>query len=334
MDTTNRVQIVTRILAVFGLIALLVLIGAGVSSVGNKNDGKGFFSSLFSAISLSRESLSVSTLPGEVSSGSQFVASWTHEKRSSNGGYDLMYACRTDAVLMLAGGAPIPCNSAFSLGDTSNIALIAQSSAPNPVVMEISVEFTPEGASKPSIASSASLVVSPHGSGTATTTPPATGAGGGGTGTGGGVTFGNTTTTVYPNSTRIDPNGLPDLVVEIVDVGVLVGSPTSTNQVFQHSNSVGINQQPAVVFDVKNAGTNISGNWKFRANLPTANGLFISESQSSLSPGNGVRFTLAFQESITNSGANPLTITLDQDNAIRESNESNNTATATVVRGY
>lgn len=332
MAENPRAQIVIRTVAVAGLIVILVLIGAAVSSKPRGAKGN-FFSSLFSGVFLASEKITVSADPRSVASGGSVTVSWTHQRRSTEGSYDLSYACHENSGLYTENGSLIPCNSAFPVNEATSVRLIARSLGATPVELPLTVTFTPAGGITASLSGSAVMTVTPEVSPAPVPPPipirpPATG----GTPT---PSFGTPQTRIYPGgSTRIDPNGLPDLIVQIIDVGVLTSSATSTESQFRHSNSVGIGEKPAILFDIKNAGTNVASSWRFTAQLPTANGNFLSDIQAPLAPGNGVRFTIGFDEGIRNPGGNPVTITVDPGNELREFSESNNTAAASIFRGY
>ncbi len=142
---------------------------------------------------------------------------------------------------------------------------------------------------------------------------------------------GPTKTTVYNVGTVPKPTpvltGLPDLTVEIVATGYLTSSDTST---FVKSDTVPDDLRPAVKFSISNKGTNASGRFDFEATLPTSRSYtFTSDMQDSLLPGGQIDYVLGFDRA--RSGSNRvISISVDEDNDIRESNESNNSDSVTL----
>ena len=87
----------------------------------------------------------------------------------------------------------------------------------------------------------------------------------------------------------------------------------------------------AVVFDVKNMGTNVSGVWNLQATLPTDNGSFTSPDQPSINPGDLIRFTLQFDR-LQSAGTNTATILIDPSQRLLGDPRQNNMGTATIFR--
>ncbi len=151
------------------------------------------------------------------------------------------------------------------------------------------------------------------------------------TGTGGTVTPrpGTPTTVVVPVPGTGPANyyGLPDLVVESVVTGYLNNSDTSS---FRASDEVPDGKRGAVKFTVINRGTNVSGRFEFEVELPTTRGYtYNSRSQQSLRPGERIEYVLGFDQ--TREGQNrTISITVDPDDEIDESNERNNDRSVTI----
>lgn len=126
----------------------------------------------------------------------------------------------------------------------------------------------------------------------------------------------------------IAPYGDPDLTVRITDVGYLRSREPES---FVSSNEVPDDRRGAVRFTVTNVGTNVSGRWEMEAKLPTSPSLTYDDfgSQRSLNPGDAIDFTLGFDR--PRAGDNRvITITVDPERDIRESNEGNNSDSETV----
>jgi len=153
-----------------------------------------------------------------------------------------------------------------------------------------------------------------------TTNPAATSNHTGTTGSGSGSVSTQTVTTVVNKPAPLYGN--PDLTVTITNVGYLrSGDDTDT---FVASNSVPDNKEGAVQFTVANNGTNTTGTWKFKADIPTSPSLnYTSPTQPSMKPGDRIEYTLGFDR--TKSGNNrEITITVDSGHDVNESNENNN----------
>lgn len=138
-------------------------------------------------------------------------------------------------------------------------------------------------------------------------------------------TAGPTKTTVYPVGTGTKPTpvltGLPDLTVDIVATGYLTSSDTST---FTKSDTVPDDLRGAVKFTITNKGTNASGRFTFDAVLPTTRTYtFTSDKQDSLLPGEHIDYVLGFDRARSGDDR-VISISVDEDNDIKESNDSNN----------
>lgn len=138
--------------------------------------------------------------------------------------------------------------------------------------------------------------------------------------------IGGATTT--PN-TSVALSGLPDFIVTINAVGYLA---TTSAESFVATTTIPSNR-PAVNFTIKNVGTNATGPWRFRATIPTATAyLYESQPQQSLAPGDSIDYTLGFDQA--NRGAQVISITANFDNAVKESNPNNDSASAKVTISY
>ncbi|MDB4992318.1 MAG: Peptidase sortase-like protein [Parcubacteria group bacterium] len=156
----------------------------------------------------------------------------------------------------------------------------------------------------------------------ATTTTPVHTSTGTGTGTG------QTSTVVTTVTTPVAPHGLSDLAVIITAVGYL-NSPGNTST-FVPSNNVPNGKSGAVQFTVTNAGTNYTGSWNFNVNVPTVPAQnYNSANQPSLAPGDSIDYVLGFDRG--NSGVSrTITVALDSNNQVVESNEGNNFASRSI----
>lgn len=135
------------------------------------------------------------------------------------------------------------------------------------------------------------------------------------------------TTVVQVGTGPANYYGLPDLVVENVTTGYLTSSDTST---FRSSNEVPDGKRGAVKFTIANRGTNISERFDFEVELPTSRSYtYKSRSQQTLRPGERIEYVLGFDQA-REGNDRTITITVDADRDINESNESNNDRSVTV----
>jgi hypothetical protein len=92
------------------------------------------------------------------------------------------------------------------------------------------------------------------------------------------------------------------------------------------------NNRATVRFEVQNIGGTASGSFRFKAALPSStNPEYVSAYQNGLAKGAKTYFTLTF-DNLHNYGNNYAHITVDPWNEVRESNENNNSITATIYR--
>lgn len=132
------------------------------------------------------------------------------------------------------------------------------------------------------------------------------------------ITRGSTTT----------PHGLADLRVTVEDVGYLV---TDSSGSFVAASSVPAGYRPAVKFTVKNIGTNWSGTWDFKVDVPTRTSYtFQSDPQQSLAPNDSIEYTLGFDFPAIGQ-AQPITISVNPDHLLNEVSMANNTITTHVT---
>lgn len=326
--TLLKIIAILRPIVIIGiLVIVLILILGGIFRL-SRGLPEGGVRNLFSAIFLSREKITLTASPSSIESGGVLALSWSHEKKTRDGLYEISYPCWPNFRLQ-ADGKDIPCNSAFPIG-TATLLITPVSENTGAIDIPITITFTPEVASRPALSASAVVTVTPETKEETSTTTPTGPASGGGTRT---PTAGEKKTTVYPiqggsGARAFDPNGYPDLAIEILDSGILIGDT------FVKSSTVGQGQRAAVIFSVKNLGTNITPDWKFKANLPTANGEFTSETQTPLYPGDRIEFTIGF-DNPNNQGANTVNLTVDPEGRIfKDPNRVNNYASVVINRSY
>lgn len=123
------------------------------------------------------------------------------------------------------------------------------------------------------------------------------------------------------------PYGKADLTVSVLSVGYLNSADTDTYRV---SNEVPDGKRGAIKFVVTNKGTNVTGTWKFKAEIPTSPSYtFTSPTQKSLNPGDKIEYVLGFDKTKEGNDRR-ITITVDTGKDVDESNENNNYASREV----
>jgi hypothetical protein len=149
------------------------------------------------------------------------------------------------------------------------------------------------------------------------------------------LTPGQETTRIYPISNNsansvVGKIGV-DLAVNIIDVGIVTEPANTFTRV---ATMMSTSQRSGIVFEVSNLGSVASGMWYFYASLPVPGGDYNSDRQDSIPAGGKVRYTIGFQ-GLNNQGENKAVITVDPaQQLILDTNRTNNTATATLYRGY
>ncbi len=124
--------------------------------------------------------------------------------------------------------------------------------------------------------------------------------------------------------------GLPDLFVTIKAVGYLA---TSTSlESFVASSTVPFGKFPAVRFTITNQGTNVSGEWRLSASIPTQNAyIFSSPLQKSLTSGEETGEYILYFDQATAGTNKMISITANSDSAFAETTRDNNSASANIT---
>jgi subtilase family serine protease len=147
-------------------------------------------------------------------------------------------------------------------------------------------------------------------------------------------TYYRTATTTYPvtGATRVRTTptytGNPDLIVTIVSVGYINSSGD-----FVASSTIDDSDDLAAVILVTNIGTNKSGPWDIKVSVPTSSDATFTrtETMASLEPSQPVTIDLKLTKGTPRTGTNDIIVTVDPDNDIVESKETNNAATKSIT---
>lgn len=304
---------VTGTLAAIGFIVVLIILIIGAAyaakyaAVAIRNVGA-------AAVTLSskffpQEELIPTVNAEKIISGVPFTISWDKKNITAEGSYGLYYPC-SDGLFLKAqtpdsGTQTILCNKDFDFINYDNsLTLVASSSKFNTVELPITIKFTENGQSKPTIAGVTNIKIvndaikisdaTTSGDVLININPPVVTTGnttGGGTYT---VTLpGQTTSNSYPvdgtGSAANNPNGHPDLRPVFLEKGYLDSSNnfTTTVKTSRH----------AIRFKIENVGDKTSGTFRFNAYLPTyPMQIFNSDVQQSLQSGARIEYTIAFDQ--------------------------------------
>lgn len=291
--------LLANILAVAGFIILIVIIVWGAYHL-LRLTGSGV-TSLFSRFGKS-DTIAVTAPSAPVASGKSFPLSWKYTAKE-NGTYAFLYQCKSgfrfDATSPSGSVAAVPCGNAFTLGNTTSVTLTPVLSGTSTIEVPLTVVFMPSASSSAERPQGTATVRVAAGTSTTSSTPvknlPSTG----GTGT-------------------APVSGPADLSVRILAVGTIDAYGNFTQRA-----PVNPNEIAAVKFDIGNNGGKATGIWYFTVTLPT-NPAYTYQSpvQASLAPQAHVENTLRFRP--MNAGGGNVTVSVDPQNMVAESNEGNN----------
>ena len=325
----------TRVLAVFGFVALIVIGMYG--SVRVAQSVPGAFSRMAAAIVSitsifvpANETITLSLPSYTVQSGSPITVAFDHQNKKLNGTYALRYSCVDGVSVSTTAGdgsvSTITCNQPYAFQPFNNsITITPISEKVRFVDVELFVTFTPEGAGASTVAGSTvmtienqKLTASSLTPGTTPTTPTTP------------VTPKPTppkTTIVVPQGRASDPNGYTDLTARVIEVGVL-----DTNGAFQSTTTLSRNgPRIAVRFAIENIGTRTSKEFTFAAVLPTYPPFtYFSPSQVALGPGDRIEYTIGF-DSFDQDLVGDFVVNVDPTNSVNEKDKVNNLIKYTIT---
>lgn len=278
------------------------------------------------------EKITLSSDRDVVTSGSEITLSWKHVGKRGAGSYFFEYQCRNGLTLERVNGTTsgnLPCNVRFPFKPTETDVLLVPTLVTKNALVDAIFTIYFKADNSDSFISDKTTVSVQNGL-------VANGTVAGGNSVSG--TKGTTNTATMSTKTNTAPaapryvntyaptyttyTGLPDLVVSITSTGIVSGN------VFIPKTVVRQGERAAAKILVTNIGTNVSGTWILRANLPTVrNEVFTSDSQRSLAPGESLELTLAFDD-LVQKLTSGMSVVVDPNNTIIESNKSNNQAVA------
>lgn len=330
--TEEKKESVTKTLAILGFVAaILFIVWLAVQIVGII---PGAFSSLASLADSvynynDKQELLVATEKSVINAGESLTISWTQMKKE--GAFSFMYAC-TDGVAVDVKNVEgdivsLACNTPLELGSATSLEVLVASEKYRFVDVTYKITFTQEDAAKTvattekaitivnaTIPTSANLTndekpttteVTPTVTKPTVVTPvkkPTYVAG-----------KPVTTSKIVYSVPVSNPNGKIDLQVTFIGVGTLKGS------VFTPKSSIDIDDEGALQFEVKNIGTKTSGEWSYKANLPSDIS-YASGDQKVLKPNERAVITLGF-EGITKTGTETVGVEINTKNDTKKSND-------------
>lgn len=338
-------SVAIKALAVLGLLSLLLLVTFTTLSLGHfVSSGFSYVSSaaatLSSIFQRSSDTLVVKGDFVELQSGDPLTISYTY-KGTKQGAYSLTYPCLSGFLFEIknddATNKTIPCATLFPISSTS-LSLMPISTENRYVDMPITISFTEIGAVDSLASGTLTITVVNEKISNSTgyvntkTTPknipekveeigtlpkntPTP------------KIPGEKTEQIFtPATTPNNPNGIADLKVTILEVGVV----DKTTNAFAKTDTLRRSDRIGVRFSVENTGTKATGEWRFNAILPTfPPHTFNSEAEPSLLPGDHIEFTIGFDQSVD--GKQIVKFVIDPQEAVKEVIEENNIATIDIM---
>lgn len=332
--TEKRSGLTTNIFAIVGFIIIIALgIWGAVSAV---RFAPSIFSSVSSLVATIDTEIDIEMLGASNPSGEPVSIAWTHNA-TDTGAYAFSYRCRPGFhfEIPLTDGeySALSCETPYSMPVSARTLRVIPVSEENRfldvpfvIVYMADGEIAAQGSglmtvvndeinSSPSTIPSDSTNLDKDASeeSNPVTTPrtPAT-------------TPDTSTSVVYVPQPVSNPNGIADLQVRILAMGVLNGG-TINQQTYMSQQDIA-----AVRFEVQNVGTKTSGAWSFVANLPTTPSYqYTADTQSALNPGDRIEYTLQFDR--LSPGSRAFSVQVNPTSAFPEIRVDNNVASRTVV---
>ena len=324
-------KITGDILKGVGLIVVLAgLIWVGVTGFRNADGVRGVVANAISgiqAIFTPGERIVLSVVDSQTVVGEPFVVSWEHRGKDSDGSYTFMYECQDSIHLSLktqsADAGTIFCNTRIAIEDTDTaLTLTALGTIDGIADVPVHVFFTKNDETNTHREGAITLMIQDERLDTATSTDvvtptPSTAP----TGT----TAGPRTTQTIRIGTTPNLFGKADLTVNFISVGLVDKKTGKFEKKDELPREYPSGKRPAIQFEVKNEGTNITDDtWRFEVLLPTSPSYtYKSSNQSALFPGDRIVYIVGFDR-VRNASEDDYRIEVDTRDDIDESNERNN----------
>lgn len=327
----------TRVLAIFGFVALLVIGMYG--SVRVAQSVPGMFSNLAAAIVSitsifvpANETISLSLSSYTVQSEAPLTIAFDHQNKKLDGTYAFRYSCVDGVTFSTIAGdgstSQITCNQPYAFQPFNNsLTVTPVSEKARFADVEVFVTFTPEGAGTSTVAGSTVVTVentkisgsslTPGGSTPTTPTTPVTPK----------PQPPKRETIVVPQGRASDPNGYTDLTARIIEVGII-----DSTGAFVATSTPSRQNRVAVRFAVENIGTKTANReFTFSAVLPTYPPYtYFSPSQVVLGPGDRIEYTIGF-DSFEQDLSGDFIVNVDPTGSVNEKDKVNNIIKYTVT---
>lgn len=329
----EKKEAVTKILAIAGFAAILLFsVWLAIQVVNLLPNAISSLASLADSVYNyePNEELQVATENSVINAGESFEISWTQMRNS--GSYTFEYACVDGVSVEIKNqeGAimAVACDTEVELNTATSLQILVASEKDRFIDLPYTITFTPEkGDSKVTNARVTIVNASIPTNGLAqsdeseeedeeetddqtptvqTPSTPSTPTYVAGTPT-------TVTKLIYSIPTS-NPKGSIDLEVKLLGVGTLSG------KTFTASDSIDIDKQGAIQFEVKNIGTKTAEDWEYKAELP-GDITYTSKDQKALKPNERAVITLGF-EGITKDGKEKISVNVDAEDDVKKSNDS------------
>lgn len=346
MQQTSAKEAALNIFAILGFIALLIaglwatiqLLQLAASFAGSIATNKNGFAPLSA---LSQPSISIALADTEATPNTPFTVAWNGKHVSNNGTLLFTYACREGLVLKVKPSEDaeyaIPCNAPYTVPkNTTSLIVTPLLTTHEAVEVPLTVAYNENGKTVKDVATITvdGVIKAPLAVATPIPAPVAP------------VAPASPVVPVVPAPQPVptpalppqkpveivtkpvqksDARGFVDLEARIIAVGKIAANGAVSPRAV-----LAKNEPVSVTIEVLNSGTKAVRNWTFTLALPTDPAFtFTSEAQPTLYAGSKATVTISFDKAAT--GQHPLTLTVDPQQKIVESNRENNVAQAIVT---
>lgn len=278
------------------------------------------------------ERIVISIVDSQIVVNEPFTLVWEHRGKDTDGSYVFSYDCKEGVYLSRKGETNLDdtlfCNTDIPLLDSeTELILTAHGSVLGVVELPVHIAYTENGSQRVNLTGDAVLGVQDERFDDATSTEatdtvltPTTPA----------QTPGTPTTVTIPVVSTPNLYGKADLTVRVLGYGLVDNSSGAFEEMNEIPRSLPSGKRGAIRFEVVNIGTNVSGEWRFEAELPTSPSYtYKSDDQQTLFPGDKIVYTLGFNK-VRRSDEDTYRIEVDTQDDVSESNENNNVANGTV----
>jgi len=281
------------------------------------------------------ERIVISVVDSQIVVDEPFTLVWEHRGKDTDGAYAFSYDCKEGVFLSRKDDANLNetlfCNTEVPLLDSeTELTLTAHGSVLGVVTLPVHIAYTENGSPRASLSGDAILGVQDERFDDATSTDttdialtPVAPA----------QTAGIPQTITVPVVSTPNLFGKADLIVRVIGYGLVDNSSGTFEEMDAIPHKLPSGKRGAIRFEVVNIGTNVSGEWRFEAELPTSpNYTYKSDDQQTLFPGDKIVYTLGFNK-VRSGDEDTYRIEVDTRDDVDESNENNNVVNGTVQIG-